>query len=159
MRDAVREGGGRGEAAAAPSMSAGGCPQDVFPSSFIYFSSLFIHLSRRAPPLAEPGPGPGPRPMSYFYLFLSDSSGIPSPLLFLPAPPTAAARRLAARAINPAKVAMNLSLAFASSPTPPAVHMAPCTEPIAQVRIGGGSSSSSGRNRGIDSRKEVYCRC
>lgn len=152
--------GGRGEAAAAaPSMSAGGCPQDVFPSSFIYFSSLFIHLSRRAPPLAEPGPGPGPRPMSYFYLFLSDSSGIPSPPLSSssPPPPTAAARRLAARAINPAKVEMNLSVAFASSPTPPAVHVALCTEPIAQVRIGGGGSS--GRNRGIDSRKEVYCRC
>lgn len=35
------EGGMRGSAVCARR----GCPQDVFPSSFIYFSYLFIHLS------------------------------------------------------------------------------------------------------------------
>lgn len=37
----LKEGGMRGSAVYA----SRGCPQDVFPSSFIYFPYLFIHLS------------------------------------------------------------------------------------------------------------------
>lgn len=130
-------------------------------SLLFYLFLLFIYTSLSAG-AAIGRAGPRPRPSANeLFLFISlrlVGDSLPSPLP--PRPPTATARRLAARAINPAKVEMNLSLAFASSPTPPAVHVAPCTEPIAQVRSGGGgSSSSSGRNRGIDSREEVYCRC
>lgn len=55
------EGGMRGSAVYA----SRGCPQDVFPSSFIYFSYLFIHLSTGSA-IGRAGPGrPG------LFLFIS----------------------------------------------------------------------------------------
>lgn len=120
MRDAARE-EGEGRRGSAVYVSRG-CPQDVFPSSFIYFSYLFIHLS------AGSAIGRAGLAGAIFIYFPPTCRGFPI-----------AALRLAARAINPTKVEMNLSPS-PSSPasthlTSPGAHMALCAELIVQVWI------------------------
>lgn len=65
-----REGGMRGSAVYA----SRGCPQDVFPSSFIYFSYLFIHLSVGS---AIGRAGQARAIFIYFFFSPSDFLGIP----------------------------------------------------------------------------------
>ena len=103
-REGGREGGMRGSAV----FASRGCPQDVFPSSFIYFSYLFIQLSAGSA-IGRAGQASTIFILLFFFPpFLRTSWGFPICAVWL-----------AERVINLAKVELNRS-PFSSSSSPPA---------------------------------------